>query len=553
MMRNMSIGYKQVRHTQTVDSNNNAIVDAVKASMVPLTKAVEIVENNSRINLKITRIGYGIINTPFGRFYQFDFRINDKWKKYSVILNAEIDGTANPVFKDKSIIVRIDSGCETGQLFGDHTCECREQLQLVMQKIKKAGEGIIVHIPSQDGRGMGLSFKLATLSLQDELGVDTVESATMLAGDGPIDVRTYGGVIGILKFFGITSSYKIDLATNNPKKANIFKENGYILSGYMPIVVPPTIHTEHHLLAKQNHLGHLGLVDLHRSETEGYQPRNFTRLLNSAVVQHKSLVCCGLDPDMSKMPKEVTESSESDEMKIFKFLREVIELTAHHVSVYKLQKAFFDILPNGKNLLKEVINYIHAEHEDIPVIVDCKIGDIENTMRTYIDLLFKDIGADAIVVNPYMGDEVLLPFRDLKEKAAVVLVRTSGSGSDIIQNIITSDGKRLWMTILDLIVERASQNRNLMPVISTAGDVDFKYVREKVPVDMTVFLAGFGAQGGSLDKLPEILNSDGNGAIINSSRGILYPYSPENRSWRIAIENSVIRMKDHINSRRGLK
>ncbi|MEK9151523.1 MAG: hypothetical protein AAB547_02735, partial [Patescibacteria group bacterium] len=166
-----------------------------------------------------------------------------------------------PAFKQTiSLVLRTDSGCETGQVFGDLTCECNEQLHLALKTIEKVGEGMIITIPRQDGRGMGLTFKLATLWLQDVLGVNTVESATLLAPGGVIDVRTYSGVICILKFFGIAKNCKINLATNNPKKAEVFAENGYTVVDYTPIIVEPNEHTEMHLKAKQDHLGHKGLV-----------------------------------------------------------------------------------------------------------------------------------------------------------------------------------------------------------------------------------------------------------------------------------------------------
>lgn len=111
---------------------------------------------------------------------------------------------------------------------------------------------------------MGLTFKLATLWLQDVLGVNTVESATLLAPGGVIDVRTYAGVICILKFFGISKNCEINLATNNPKKAEVFAENGYAVVDYTPIIVEPNEHTEMHLKAKQKHLGHKGLIKKRR-------------------------------------------------------------------------------------------------------------------------------------------------------------------------------------------------------------------------------------------------------------------------------------------------
>ncbi|MDD4989687.1 MAG: hypothetical protein PHW31_00005 [Candidatus Pacebacteria bacterium] len=185
-----------------------------------------------------------------------------------MIVKAELD-TAQliPVFKDKDkIVLRIDSGCETGQVFGDLTCECREQLHLTLKTIAETGEGMIINIPHQDGRGMGLTFKLATLWMQDVLGVNTVESASLLAPGGVIDIRTYSGVICILKFFGIPETCKINLATNNPKKAEVFAENGFAVMDYIPIVIEPNENTKAHLVAKQEYLGHKNLVE------EGEQP-----------------------------------------------------------------------------------------------------------------------------------------------------------------------------------------------------------------------------------------------------------------------------------------
>lgn len=130
--------------------------------------------------------------------------------------------------------------------------------------LEKIGEGVLISIPSQDGRGMGLTFELAMLWIQDVLGVNTVESASLLAPGGVIDIRTYSGVIFILKFFGISKTCRINLATNNPKNAEVFAENGYTVVDYTPIVIKPNEHTEAHLQAKQDHLGHKGLIKKRR-------------------------------------------------------------------------------------------------------------------------------------------------------------------------------------------------------------------------------------------------------------------------------------------------
>ena len=239
----------------------SGVIEKVKQTMFPQGKQVSILEEDgtTRFHL-VTRRGVGLLNTKIGKFYQFDFSVDDVWEKYSVIYYGSLNDSFMPVFRDGKLLLRIDSGCETGQLFGDCTCECKQQLLLAMRTIKKKGEGLIVNIPRQDGRGLGLPSKLATLLLQDILEVDTVEAANAIAPSGVIDIRTYGGIIGILKYFEVPTTTRIDLATNNPHKARIFGTNGYTVDGYTPIVIPPTPLTHVHLKAKQNHLDHVGLI-----------------------------------------------------------------------------------------------------------------------------------------------------------------------------------------------------------------------------------------------------------------------------------------------------
>ena len=240
----------------------HSFLDLVKYAMEPFSKRIGVVEKGTLRYYSVERRGLGILKTRFGKFWEYSFAIDDQWVRYSAIVKAELDEELLiPVFRNKTqLVLRTDSGCETGQVFGDLTCECSPQLKTAMKLICKVGEGMIINIPHQDGRGMGLPFKLATLWLQQKLRVNTVESAALLAPGGVIDVRTYSGVVGILKFFGIPEACMISLATNNPEKAAIFDENGYKVNEHTPIVIKPTRDTLAHLHAKQKHLGHKGLI-----------------------------------------------------------------------------------------------------------------------------------------------------------------------------------------------------------------------------------------------------------------------------------------------------
>jgi 3,4-dihydroxy 2-butanone 4-phosphate synthase/GTP cyclohydrolase II len=231
----------------------------VQNGMLPEARVIPVTENGEQRYYTVERRGVGPIVNVYGSFWMFDFSINDQWHKYTVIVKAQLDNkTFTPIFDNPDrLVLRTDSGCETGQLFGDLTCECGDQLLLAMEAISQVGEGIIVNIPHQDGRGMRLPFKLGTLWLQDALGVNTIESASMLTPGGVIDVRTYAGVVAVLRFFRIPETCEINLATNNPKKARIFGENDYKLNDeFTPVIVEPTQYTRVHLAAKGKFLGH---------------------------------------------------------------------------------------------------------------------------------------------------------------------------------------------------------------------------------------------------------------------------------------------------------
>jgi len=269
----------------------------------------------------------------------------------------------------------------------------------------------------------------------------------------------------------------------------------------------------------------------------------------SRMVVKNTLVCCGLDPDLSKIPLEISKQKISDEEKVFMFLCTVIDLTAPHVCLYKAQKAFFDILPRGHEVLKKVIEYVHKNYQGIPVVLDCKIGDTRNTMSIYIKNIFDILDADGVVANPYMGDDTMIPLAELSEKAIIVLVKTSNPKGSVIQDIILEKSLPLWRYVLDLVINRWNYNNNMIPVLSSNCECNMAGIRMLVPENMLILLAGVGAQNGSYSNLDLLLNKNKNGVFVNSSRGILY--SSIQKPWRVAIEDAVIELKNNLNKAGG--
>jgi len=282
------------------------------------------------------------------------------------------------------------------------------------------------------------------------------------------------------------------------------------------------------------------------------QTQSLYEKIDNAIIQSNSLVCVGLDPDISKMPLCLVNKDISDEEKVFTFLMQIIDITASHACAFKIQKAFYDQFDLGHALLKETVQYIKNNYPHIPVIIDCKIGDTDNTMLAYMHLLFEDIQADAVVVNPYMGDDVLEPFMQDQHKGAVVLVQTSNPRAQIVQEITSINNIPLWQEILHLTLNRWNVNNNLILVLSSNANLsNYEAIRQQIPQNVPILLAGIGLQGGNPIILKQLLNENNRGVFVNSSRGILYPYDRNNNNWHIEVLNAVVELKNMLNTIRN--
>ena len=274
-----------------------------------------------------------------------------------------------------------------------------------------------------------------------------------------------------------------------------------------------------------------------------------THMLDERMKKTDSLVCVGLDPDLTKMPLSIMQLDIETEEKVFIFLSQIIDITAPHACAYKPQKAFFDQFTRGCSLLQRICSYIHEQHPGIPVFVDCKVGDTDNTMKTYMHILFDEIKADGVVINPYMGDDVMEPFIQDAKKVAIVLAQTSNPNGKVVQELTLEKGTKLWEEILHLILTRWNKNENLIPVLSSnASSTNYETIRKKIPQTTPILLAGVGSQGGDPKVMKQLLNDEGRGVFVNSSRGILYPYSPENENWKEEVLKAVITLKDDLNT-----
>ena len=147
-------------------------------------------------------------------------------------------------------LVRVHSGCVTGDIFHSLRCDCYQQLQAALKLAVDAPLGVIVYVPYHEGRGIGLFKKIQAYALQDQ-GFDTVEANIEVGA--PIDSRDYDLSARILADLGMT---EIKLLSNNPAKEQALKALGIRVAERVPIVVPSNKHNKRYLETKRRRMAH---------------------------------------------------------------------------------------------------------------------------------------------------------------------------------------------------------------------------------------------------------------------------------------------------------
>lgn len=270
-----------------------------------------------------------------------------------------------------------------------------------------------------------------------------------------------------------------------------------------------------------------------------------TQQLHEQILQKKSFLCVGLDPDLTKIPAHLLETEDP----IFEFNKAIIDAT-HDLTVgYKPNTAFFEAYGiKGWMSLQKTINYINENYPDIFTIADAKRGDIGNTSSMYAKAFFEDLNFDSVTVAPYMGKDSVEPFLAFENKHTIMLALTSNEGAFDFQTLNTN-GTELYKQVLETS-KTWKNSKNLMYVVGATKAEYFADIRKIVP-DSFLLVPGIGAQGGSLSEVCKYGMNDKVGLLVNSARAIIYAskgtdFAEKAREEALKVQKE---MEEIINSR----
>lgn len=300
---------------------------------------------------------------------------------------------------------------------------------------------------------------------------------------------------------------------------------------------------------------------------------HFGDRLTSQIGKLSNPTVVGLDPRLAQIPlfiknkaiKKHGKSFDAAAEAIVEFNKGIIDAVADIVPAAKPQIAFYECFGHaGIRAYEETVAY--AQDKGMIVIGDAKRNDIGGTAAAYAeahigmtDLFGKPtpvFNADAVTVTPYLGTDGIVPFTKVcaeQGKGIFVLVRTSNPSADEIQGQVVGD--HLMDEYVATLVEGWGRELVGESGFSSVGAVvgatypeEAKLLRNLMP-NQIFLVPGYGAQGGTAEDTKPCFYENGSGAIVNSSRAIIFAYQEAGKpeeAFADAAREAVIKMKEDL-------
>jgi orotidine 5'-phosphate decarboxylase subfamily 2 len=240
-----------------------------------------------------------------------------------------------------------------------------------------------------------------------------------------------------------------------------------------------------------------------------------------------TVLCLGIDPDPDALPDGFTHDLRGVEA----FARLLLDAAGPLAAAVKPNLAFFEAFGSAGIAALERLR--SAVPRDLPVVIDAKRGDIGSTAARQAAALYDGLGADAITVSPYLGEEAIGPLIARQDRFAYVLCRTSNPGAGELQGLtvaadpdLVAPAEPLWARVARR-VQAWGPGGTVGLVVGATAPAELAAIRLLAP-GLAFLVPGVGAQGG--DEAAVLADGRataspagsraGGGLLVNVSRGI---------------------------------
>ncbi|HWE31420.1 MAG TPA: 3,4-dihydroxy-2-butanone-4-phosphate synthase [Polyangia bacterium] len=155
--------------------------------------------------------------------------------------------TMGDVRSGDPVLVRVQTACFPGDVFGSAACDCGAQLAAALQAIERAGRGVLLYVIPSGRHSLLGDFKAHVLH----------EETARVAGREH-KLRDFGLGAQVLSALGVKD---LRLLTNNPKKIAGLEGYGMCVVERVPLEMPATRHNLALMRDKRDREGHLFSVE----------------------------------------------------------------------------------------------------------------------------------------------------------------------------------------------------------------------------------------------------------------------------------------------------
>jgi orotidine-5'-phosphate decarboxylase len=257
------------------------------------------------------------------------------------------------------------------------------------------------------------------------------------------------------------------------------------------------------------------------------QRPGYLERLAARSVATRTALCLGVDPD----PRALPPGFSPDLAGVEAFAGLLLEVASPFAAAVKPNLAFFEAFGSaGIAALERLRSRLPG---DVPVVMDAKRGDIGTTAARQAAALYDGLGADAITVSPYLGEEAILPLLERVDRFAYVLCRTSNPGAAELQGLTVAADDQAGHPAEPLYARVARRAIGWGPggtvglVVGATAPAELGQIRAIAP-GLALLVPGVGAQGG--DEAAVLRDGPataapaggrpGGGLLVNVSRGI---------------------------------